>query len=256
MNFDLYSSYYDLINKQKQYAIESDYIANLLTSYFPNQRLDILELGCGSGAHAEHLVKNPVINFIQGIELSQEMVKAAKDKNIKAFDVLQGNIAELSKLSLSKNFDAAISLFHVISYLTKSEDVISCFNGLHKTLKPNGVFIFDVWYTPAVYFQKPETRIRKVENDKIQVTRIAKSIIQEERNVVDVHFEIFVKNKTLNSIEVFTEIHPMRHFSTPEIRLMAELSGFDLIESHEFHTMKQPSVSTWGVTYILKKHDK
>lgn len=256
MNFDLYSSYYDLINKQKQYAEESEYIAKLLMSYFPNQSLDILELGCGSGAHAEHLVKNPVIIFIQGIELSHEMVKAAKDKNIKSFDVLQGNIADLSKLSLPKNFDAAISLFHVISYLTKSEEIISCFNGVHKTLKADGVFIFDVWYTPAVYCQKPETRIRKVENDKIQVTRIAKSVVHEERNVVDVYFEIFVKDKESNTIEVFSETHPMRHFSTPEIRLMAELSGFDLIESHEFQTMKQPSVNTWGVTYILKKHDK
>ena len=256
MNFDLYSSYYDIINNQKQYAEESDYIAKLLISHLPNQSLDILELGCGSGAHAEHLVKNPLINFIQGIELSQEMVNVARDKKIKSFDVLQGNIAELTNLSLSRTFDTAISLFHVISYLTKTEEIISCFQEVHKLLKSGGVFIFDVWYTPAVYFQKPETRIRKVENDKIEVTRIAKSLVHEERSVVDVNFEIFVKDKKLNTFGVFNETHPMRHFTTPEIKLMADLSGFKLIESHEFQTMKQPSVNTWGVTYILKKHDK
>ncbi len=256
MNFEFYSYYYDLINYQKQYSEESDYIAKLLILHFPNQSLDILELGCGSGAHAEYLVKYPFISFIQGIELSEEMVKEVKGKNIKSFDVLQGNIAELTKLTLPKTFDAAISLFHVMSYLTKTEEILSCFKGVHKLLNNGGVFIFDVWYTPAVYFQKPETRIRKVENDRIEVTRIAKSIMDEDRNVVDVNFEIFVKDKTSNTIEVFSETHPMRHFSTPEIRLMAEFSGFELIESHEFQTMKQPSVNTWGVTYILKKHDK
>jgi len=256
MNFNLYSSYYDLLNNQKQYADESDYIAKLLVSHFPKQSLDLIELGCGSGAHAEHLLKHTYIHSIQGIELSQDMVKVAKDKNIKSFDVLQGDIADLEKLSLSKNFDAAISLFHVISYLTKTDEIISCFKAVQTNLKPGGIFLFDVWYTPAVYFQKPETRIRKVENDIIEVTRIAKSMVHEERNVVDVHFEIFVKDKTTNSIEVFSETHPMRHFSTPEIKLMADLSGFELAESHEFQTMKQPSVNTWGVTYILKKHDK
>jgi SAM-dependent methyltransferase len=256
MNFNLYSSYYDLINYQKQYAEESDYIAKLLIMHFPNQSLDLIELGCGSGAHAEHLLNKSFIKFIQGIELSEEMVRAAKDKHIKSFDVLQADIADLGNLSLSKNFDAAISLFHVISYLTKTDEIISCFKAVRKTLKPGGVFIFDVWYTPAVYFQQPETRVRKVENDNIEVTRIAKSIVQEERNVVDVHFEIYVKDKTSKTIEVFSETHPMRHFSTPEIRLIADLSGFELIESHEFQTMKQPTVNTWGVTYILKKHDK
>ena len=162
----------------------------------------------------------------------------------------------MSKLSLPKTFDAAISLFHVISYLTKTEEIISCFKAVHKTLKPGGVFIFDVWCTPAVYFQKPETRVRKVENDKIEVTRLAKSTLNEDRNVVDVHFEIFVKDKKSKKIEVFSETHPMRHFSTPEIKLMADLSGFELVDAHEFQTRKQPSVNTWGVTYILKKHDK
>jgi SAM-dependent methyltransferase len=256
MNFNLYSAYYDLINNQKQYAEESDYIAKLLISHLPNLRLDIIELGCGSGTHAEHLLKHPFINSIQGIELSQEMVTVAKDKYINSFDVLQGDIAELEKISFAKKFDAAISLFHVISYLTKTEEIIACFKAVKKNLKPGGVFIFDVWYTPAVYFQKPETRIRKVEDSKIEVTRIAKSMVQEERNVVGVHFEIFVKDKTTNSIDVFSETHPMRHFSTPEIKLMADLSGFELVESHEFQTMKPPSVNTWGVTYILKKHDK
>jgi SAM-dependent methyltransferase len=256
MNFNIYSSYYDLINNQKQYAEESDYIVQLLKLNLPNQNIDLLELGCGSGAHAEHLLKQPWLNAIQGIELSQEMVKVAKDKNIKSFDVLQGDIAKLAEISISKNFDAAISLFHVISYLTKTEEIISCFKAVRKNLKHGGVFIFDVWYTPAVYFQKPETRIRKAENGKIEVTRIAKSIVHEERSVVDVHFEIFVKDKISNTIEVFSETHPMRHFSTPEIKLIANLSGFEFVESHEFQTMKKPSVNTWGVTYILKKHDE
>ena len=251
MNFNFYSAYYDLLNQEKQYAKESEYLENLLLSYCPGQNLDILELGCGSGAHAEYLVKSPIVNFIQGIELSREMVNAAKDKSIKSFDVIQGDIVELSKVALYKSFDAAISLFHVMSYLTTNEEIISCLKGTNRLLKTGGIFIFDVWYTPAVYFQKPETRIRKVENHKYEVTRISQSTIYEERNVVDVNFEIYVKDKNSNKIEVFNEIHPMRHFSTSEIQLISELTGFELLDSHGFQTMIRPTVNTWGVIYIV-----
>lgn len=256
MYFKTYASNYDLLNKEKEYTKESDYIYKLLKSHFANESLDLLELGCGTGAHAEELLKHPFIRSIQGVELSQEMVKVAREKDISFFDVLQGDIVELANHSFSKTFHAAISLFHVISYLTKTEDIISCFKAVKNNLKPGGLFIFDVWHMPAVYFQRPETRIRKVENDEIEVTRIATSTMDEERNVVEVTFEIFIKDKTTSTIQVYTENHPMRHFSIPEMALIADLSGFDLIESHEFQTMKNPSVNTWGVTFILKNHDK
>ena len=45
----------------------------------------------------------------------------------------------------------------------------------------------------------------------------------------------------------------MRHFSTPEIKLLAYTTGFELLHAEEYLTKAAPSEKTWGVCYILKK---
>ena len=45
----------------------------------------------------------------------------------------------------------------------------------------------------------------------------------------------------------------MRHFSLPEIELVALKHNFEILESGEWLTNKSASENTWGVYAILKK---
>jgi predicted regulator of amino acid metabolism with ACT domain len=178
------------------------------------------------------------------------MVNIAEQKQIRNFIPIQGDI---TNINVSEKFDAVISLFHVISYLTTSSDLINCLTGVSKALHNQGIFIFDVWYTPAVYFQKPEVRIKRLENEEISVIRIAEPVLHVNRNLVDVNYEIVIKEKGKNDIEFFKERHPMRHFSIPEIELLAQHCGFELIGAEEFLSACSPSETTWGVCFMLRK---
>jgi SAM-dependent methyltransferase len=231
----------------KNYQAESQYVKNIINKHTSSAR-HILELGCGSGTHAAYLCADGYV--ITGIERSEDMIKVAEQKNINNFKPILGDI---TSYELDNKFDVAISLFHVISYLTKSDDLINCFNLVYKNLNTNGIFIFDVWYTPAVYFQKPETRIKRISNENISVIRIAESEMAFNENVVNVNFEVIVKEKNTDSINVINEIHPMRHFSIPEIELLSKLCGFSIINAEEFLTSNIPSENTWGVCFTLKK---
>lgn len=246
-NFQNYSKYYDLLYKDKNYKAESDYIIKTIQKFSPKTKT-ILELGCGSGSHAEFLCQYGY--QVTGIERSKEMVDEAIKKSINNFSAITGNIVTTV---LTEKFDTVISLFHVISYLTSNEDLLQCFKNTHNNLKDNGIFIFDVWYSPAVYHQKPETRVKRLENDTIEVTRIAESDVLFNQNVVNVNYQILIKDKDNNKMESIKEVHPMRHFSTPEIQLLAKLSNFELIHSEEFLSQNTPSENTWGVCFILKK---
>lgn len=247
-NFKSYSRYYDLLYKDKNYKEESSYVTQLIRQHTP-KATSILELGCGSGSHAAFFSND---NFeIFGIERSAEMVHQALEKNIKNFHPLQ---AEIENFEISdKKFDVALSLFHVISYLTSNELLIKSFQNIHQHLKPNGIFIFDVWYSPAVYHQKPETRIRRLADSDVEITRIAESDSESSKNVVNVNFEVLIKDKKDHQTTVLKELHPMRHFSIPEIDLLARIANFELIHAEEFLTAKEPSENTWGVCFILKK---
>lgn len=246
-NFQQYSKYYDLLYKDKNYKEECDYVISKIKQFDP-KAIQILELGSGSGSHAHYFCK---AGFeVTGVERSPEMVALAKSKNIKGFNP---TIGDISSFEISQQFDIALSLFHVISYLTENESLINCFKRVHQQLKSDGVFMFDIWYSPAVYHQKPETRIKRLENDTIEIIRLAESKTESAKNLVAVNFDVIIKDKKTQISETITEEHLMRHFSIPEIKILAAFTGFEVVLTEEFLTENTASEETWGVFFILKK---
>jgi hypothetical protein len=49
------------------------------------------------------------------------------------------------------------------------------------------------------------------------------------------------------------EVHPMRHFSLPELDLLADRSGFDRVGAEEFLSGSAPGERTWGVCVVMRK---
>lgn len=243
-NFNYYSKYYDLLYNTKNYNEEAKYISECIKLYDPNAK-KILEFGSGTGIHG--LILQNMGYDIFGIERSQQMVDKAK---LNGYPCMQADIVDFE---VGRQFDVVIALFHVISYLNDNDSLEKTFRNAEKYLNSEGLFIFDIWYTPAVYFLKPETRVKKVENEEISVIRFAEPEIHINTNIVDVNYSIIVKNKSTDKWIEFQEKHPMRHFSIPEISFLAKLTGFELLKAEEFLTGKQPSENTWGVNFILKK---
>lgn len=246
-NFNEYSHYYDLIYQDKNYQEEVDYVYNLLNEFNPDLKT-VLELGCGSGNHANFLVSNNI--KITGLDSSETMIAKAKSKNIPDFKPIK---ADITHFELDQKFDTAISLFHVMSYLTTNESIISCLQSVHLHLNSGGVFLFDIWFTPAVYSQKTETRVKRLENDNVSIVRIAESVSDPIKNIVTVDFEVQLKDKQTSQIDIIKEKHPMRHFSIPELELLAEFTGFEIVKAEEFLTKEIPSEKTWGVCILFKK---
>lgn len=248
-NFKLYSQYYDLLYQDKDYVAEADYVANLIETYKAGAK-KILELGAGTGKHA-FLLANKGYKTI-GLERSADMVAIAN--NEKNANVVF-KVADITDFKLDETFDVATSLFHVISYLTENKHLIQTFNNVNTHLNQGGIFIFDVWHSPAVYHQVPEKRNKKLVNDKIEVSRDATPISITDQNVVEVDYAITITNLADHSTSHFFEKHPMRHFSKPEIELLAYATGFELIHAEEFLSAAPASTQTWGVCYVLKKNN-
>jgi SAM-dependent methyltransferase len=240
----VYSKYYDLLYKDKDYKAETLYISNLLKDYAPNA-INILELGSGTGIHGLMLKSYGYDVF--GIERSEEMVYEARKKGFECA------ICDIRNYRSNKKYDTVMALFHVISYLTCNNDLLTVFKNAFEALNDDGIFLFDVWYTPAVYFQKPEVKLRKIDDNDCEIYRITNPLMDSKSNIVNVRFDIFVKNKKTNVLSEFSELHPMRHFSYNEILLFANISGFDVINCEEFLSKKPISDNTWGVCFVLRK---
>jgi SAM-dependent methyltransferase len=240
-----YSRYYDLLYQDKDYIGESKYIVNLLKRH-GIVKGSLLEFGSGTGKHGR-LIANEGFQ-VHGIERSAEMVKLAEQIN--GFTCEVGDICDIQ---LNKNYDAVLSLFHVVSYQTTNADLHRVFSRAAEHLKAGGIFVFDVWFTPAVLTNLPSVRIKRMSDDEIEIVRIAEPIIYHEKNCVDVNYTIFSTDISSGIFKTFNETHPIRHFSLPELDLLAEAHGFSRINAEEFLTGSKPSDSTWGVCITLEK---
>lgn len=243
--FCRYSNYYDLLYQDKDYVAESDYIAGVLERFgILGQR--VLEFGSGTGKHGKLLVEHGY--QITGIERSPEMV--AQAECVPGFVCQQGDICTVQ---LHSTFDAVLALFHVVSYQTTNDALRALFARSAEHLNPGGLFVFDMWYSPAVYAQGPKVRVKRVASDGIEVVRIAEPDMHPNENRVDVHYTIIAGDFGKGAVETMSETHSMRHFSLPELELLAQFSGFEIVGVEEFLSGAQPGEDTWGVCVIMKR---
>lgn len=243
--FNAYSRYYDLLYRDKDYVGEAAYIQNLLARN-GIAKGDLLEFGSGTGLHGCLLAASGYT--VHGIERSAAMV--AKAQKAPGFSCEQGDIATAK---MDRTYDAVVSLFHVISYQTTNERLQAVFANAAKHLSSGGLFVFDFWYSPAVYTHKPSIRVKRMADEQVEITRIAEPVIHPNENRVDVNYTIYASELETGAVQTLQEIHPIRHFSLPEIDLLAGVHGFEHIQAEEFFTGDEPSEKTWGVCMVLRK---
>jgi len=246
--FDKYSEYYNLLYFDKDYQSEANYIAKLISKFSLDAK-NILELGCGTGKHANLLAEKGY--SVLGIDLSETMLKEAYKLQNQHLVFEQ---ADVRTFSIDKQFDAVLSLFHVVNYQTTEDDLIKYFQTASKHLKKDGIFIFDTWYGPAVLAQKPEHRVKNLENENIQIERVATPKIYLNKNLVDINYTIKITDKNTNLVDYLEETHKIRYLFKPEIDKYLTKAGFKLIYCKEWLSENEPSENTWGVCLVgIKK---
>jgi len=150
-------------------------------------------------------------------------------------------------------YDAVISLFHVISYQTTDADLEAAFETASVHLKASGLFLFDFWFGPAVLAQKPEARVKRLEDDDIKVTRIAEPVMHERDNVVDVNYQVSIEVIKSGQVEQVKETHKMRYLFLPEVTRLLDLHQLELIDAREWLTDNPPGEQSWGVMAVTRK---
>ena len=248
-----YARYYDLLYRNKDYAGEAEFVHQLLQTHAPDTK-SILELGCGTGTHAVCLAKQGY--QLHGVDFSTDMLQRASERRShlpsNLVSKLEFSHGDIRSVRLSQQFDAVVSLFHVISYQTTNEDLRAAFATAKAHLKMNGVFIFDCWYGPAVLSERPTVRVKRLEDEAIAITRIAEPVMYPNENLVDVHYEVFVKDKINGAVEELQETHRMRYLFQPEVDLFMADFGLKVVECKEWMTSSEPGFNAWGVYFVAK----
>jgi hypothetical protein len=140
-----------------------------------------------------------------------------------------------------------------MSYQTAILDVEATMSMAAKHLKPNGVFIFDYWYGPAVLKNPPTVRVKCVEDESMRITRTAKPQIHHDEHIVHVDYQISVEDRASGRVDQVCEKHSMRYFFEPELWQLLKNVGLKPVKFGQWLTSGPPSDHTWSA-YTVARH--
>ena len=250
--FDLYSAYYDLLYRDKDYASEARWVAALLPEG-GRLPLDILELGCGTGGHAFALAAAG--HRVTGVDLSAGMVERARERAAAQpalgarLDFAQG---DLRRYRSGRLHDAVVTLFHVMSYQTTNDDLAAACATARAHLAPGGRFVFDFWYGPAVLSDRPRHVRKQVADERIAVERVTTPTVHVNANRVDVQFDVTIRALADGRVQTLTELHPMRYLFLPELDLLLQAAGLRRVAARAWLRDTEPGDDSWYACVVAE----
>jgi len=248
--FRNYGKYYDLLYQDKDYAEECDFLEEIFRRYAGDMPKAILDAGCGTGGHALILAERGY--DVTGVDQSKEMIYIAKNKAAHIGANADFRRMNMIDFKLGRRFDACISMFAAVGYVTANEELQRCFSSISNHLKTGSLFVFDYWNGPAVLTIKPSINVKTVKNEDERLIRIATPQLDAAHHLCKVSYHCMViKGREL--IEEFEEEHMMRFLFPEEVRHYLEETGFDLLSISPFMSLEGKADETvWNVIAIAK----
>jgi len=248
--FDNYADFYDLFYEDKDYNAEVNFIIDLAKINTNSQIKSVLDIGCGTGGHLIPFAKKGL--KLTGFDLSETMINQAREKIKKANINAEISVNDVRTYRDGKKYDIIVAMFAVMGYLTSNDDFFKSLKTARIHLNENGLFIFDVWFGPAVLHEMPETRIQEFEKDGFRIIRLVRPEVDVVKQIVTVNYKI-LKLEGKKVLEEVKETHRMRYFFIQEMKFFLENADLKLVKVCPFmDSSKQPKIDDWNITVISK----
>ena len=248
-----YAEAYDTVYGNKDYPRETDAVLRLLTKYGDTRIRSILDLGCGTGSYSVLLAERGY--EVVGVDRSKPMLTIAEQRaaTTPVAGTTQFIEGDIRSFASARPFDAAVMMFNVLGYMTSNDDLIAALNCVHANLAPNALFVFDIWYGPAILMDPPVHRFKEIKAAEGSVLRYASPTHDAHNQRCDVTIRVLriVGDRITATSE---EIHPVRYFFPLEIELALRATGFGLLALRSFPDIDMPpSLVTWSAIVVAKR---
>jgi len=178
--------YYDLLYPEQKYVEECQWIQRWLG--LDNLERTILDLGCGSGRHAEHWARD-YGHKVVGVDNCENMIKLARGREVEGVTFFQEDATQFRNDALRDNCDLVVSLFHVVNFLPNWRDIANLFKTAAYHCKVGGLFFFDTWGPSTVI---PPV-VKHVWNDQVEIHRMLTPSKYPADTRIKLKYDAFVK---------------------------------------------------------------
>jgi ubiquinone/menaquinone biosynthesis C-methylase UbiE len=212
------AKYYDKIYQWKDYTIETEKIKELIKQFKTTSGNSLLEVGCGTGHHIQHLQDTYQCT---GVDLNEEILLVAREKHPNT-EFVQANMVNMD---LGRSFDVITCLFSSIGYVKTYSNLEKTLNGFSRHLFNEGVAIIEPWFTKDVY-SVGRPSITVYEDDDLKIARVSVSEIADIVSVMDMHYLIAERGK---KVKHYVDRHELGLFEVDKTLEIMKGAGFDAL---------------------------
>jgi len=245
-----YAEVYDALYEDKDYASECGLIERVFAEYSQRPVRRILDLGCGTGRHAQLLAERGYA--VVGVDRSPAMIEQARRAGTSSPGVRPEYIVgDVQTFRDARRFDAALMMFAVLGYQTEEAEALAALRTARAHLHEGGLLLFDCWYGPAVIRQKPERRIKPVRWKNGLVTRTASAAHDPSTSKVTVKFDLDgdAEGQRVSG----SEMHDMRYFFDADFARLLPAAGFAILRVGAMPDFDaSPDATTWNVLVVAR----
>jgi hypothetical protein len=85
------------------------------------------------------------------------------------------------------------------------------------------------------------------------MTRIAEPVLYPHANLVDVNYEVVIREKGNGNCHTVNETHRVRYLFAPEVAMFAEQAGMEVERVCEWLTGEELPGNAWHACFVLSK---
>ena len=243
-----YDAFFDVENKAFE---QVDYMKTVLHENWNNIK-SILDIGCGTGKHAEILAKEG--KRVVGIDLSEDMIRYSKDNRLKnAATYIVRDIC--TDCSDDEKFDLAYAMSHVIGYQLNNKSLKNMINNVYSTLNKGGVFFFNFYHESGLYLGGLSSKRAEISKELINIKRFSNAKICAMENALELEYDYLIDDRKDNKLIEISIQEKMRFFSYLELKHYLEETGFRVEKLFKFGTQNPLDAYDWNGCIVAVKCD-
>ena len=243
---------YDVFYADKPYAEEAAFVHQCLQQYSVGTTRRLLELACGTGSHALALEKFGY--EIAATDYSEDMLACARRKAAEAGSSVDFRWQDMRALDIAdRPFDAAICLFDSIGYVETNEALRQVLQGVHRHLRPDGLFVFEFWHAAAMLRSYAPVRVRRWSTPAGELVRITETQLECAKQLARVTYTIYElrHDGTYTSLK---ETQTNRYFLVQEMAGWLSSCGFTPLKWFAgFVPDENIAEHTWHIVAVARR---
>ncbi|MEI2665533.1 class I SAM-dependent DNA methyltransferase [Rossellomorea sp. LJF3] len=245
MSYERFAYVYDYLMQDVPYDGWLEYVNRQAIRH---QGRRVLDIACGTGELSLRLARDGY--DVTGVDLSQDMLTIAQEKASAQSVQIQLFQQDMSRLDSLGEYDIITIFCDSLNYLEDESDVESTFKGVHRHLKQDGLFLFDVhsiFKMTQIFMNQTFTLTDE------HVSYIWDCFPGEVPNSVEHELTFFVEDEETGQYERVEELHKQRTYPILMIKEWLRGNGFDVLNITADFTEESPTDKSERIFFACKK---